>query len=222
MKYYQISVDGVSQQGPLDEETLRDRYSQGEYLPATLVWTEGMSDWKPISEVFPDVYAASPKPKARCPYGNPFSALWHMFKHYADFKGRATRKEFWMAWLGCWIVAFVILFIGIIIDAVCFERSDDFVVCLTLRRLWGMATLVPSIAISVRRLHDVGRSAWLVVIFYLCLPVVIVSSLVVAMMGIVGICSLITLVIGFILLILFCRDSQRGTNKYGPSEKYPD
>lgn len=182
MKQYYVSKDGAEQQGPIDERLLFANYVKGTYPPSTLVWTEGMSDWMPIGEVFSAGSADG------CPYGNPFSALYRMFVHYADFKGRATRKEYWMASLGVFFFG-VIFTVGVVLNT-----NEIFA---SLSALFQLAVIIPSIAVQVRRLHDIGKTGLFVLL------------------------NLIPFV-GFIVLLVFCcTDSQRGTNQYGPSEKYP-
>lgn len=71
-----------------------------------------------------------------------------IMQHYADFTGRATRKEYWM-----YILFYIIFYIVLsIIDA-----SLGIV---GLSTLFSLALLVPSISIVARRLHDTGRSGW--------------------------------------------------------------
>ncbi len=71
---------------------------------------------------------------------------------YADFNGRAGRPEFW------WFVLFTTLVaMGFgVIDTALF-RNDTSV----LGTLWGLAVLLPSLAVGARRLHDTGKSGWL-------------------------------------------------------------
>ncbi|MBS7778651.1 DUF805 domain-containing protein [Acidovorax sp. CCYZU-2555] len=65
------------------------------------------------------------------------------FSKYADFSGRATRSEYW------WFVLFIILAsLGI-------SMISD-----VLGAIFGLATLLPSIAAATRRLHDTNRSGW--------------------------------------------------------------
>jgi uncharacterized membrane protein YhaH (DUF805 family) len=73
------------------------------------------------------------------------------FKKYAEFSGRATRKEFWMFVLFHVIVFAVLSFIDSFIGG---ENLN------ILSGLYGLAALVPSIAIAIRRLHDTNRSGW--------------------------------------------------------------
>lgn len=74
------------------------------------------------------------------------------FKKYADFKGRARRKEYWYFFLMVMLIAFVV---GI---------SDAILKTSALSNLFSLAVLVPSIAVGVRRLHDTDRSGWWVVV----------------------------------------------------------
>ena len=68
--------------------------------------------------------------------------------HYADFNGRARRKEYWMFTLGNLIVAVVI---GVVAGLIKFPL---------LVSLYGLAVVVPGLAVCVRRLHDIGKSGW--------------------------------------------------------------
>ena len=113
---------------------------------------------------------------------------WYMdaLKQYATFAGRARRTAFWM---------FVL--INFIIDAVLsiLWRSTGLGILEVLYYLYALAVLIPGIAVTVRRLHDIGRSGgwwWIGLI-----PIV-----------------------GWIILIVFCaQDSQPGPNQYGPNPK---
>lgn len=68
--------------------------------------------------------------------------------HYADFEGRARRTEYWMFFLVNLIIAIVVSIIGRVIHLP------------VLGSLYGLAMLVPGIAVGVRRLHDTGRTGW--------------------------------------------------------------
>ena len=111
---------------------------------------------------------------------------WYIevLKKYAVFSGRARRKEYWM------FVLFYIIF-GIILGII----EGIIGISGILTGLYCLALLIPSIAVSVRRLHDIGRTGWWVLI---CL-VPIVGSIV--------------------LLIFILLDSQPGDNQYGPFPK---
>ena len=74
---------------------------------------------------------------------------------YADFKGRAGRKEYWMFILFNFFVTFVIAVIGF---GLCMWTGKTGASLLPL--IYAMAVWIPGLAVTIRRLHDVGRSAW--------------------------------------------------------------
>ena len=69
-------------------------------------------------------------------------------KKYADFEGRARRKEYWM---------FILMYL---IFAVVLTVIDQMLGMNFLGLIYSLALLLPSISIGVRRLHDTGRSGW--------------------------------------------------------------
>lgn len=111
---------------------------------------------------------------------------WYLkvLKNYATFSGRARRKEYWMFVLFNTIVGFVLWILDIIIGTY-----------FVLDGLYCLAIILPSLAVSVRRLHDIGKSGWWMFI------------------------SLIPLIGGIWLLVLFVTDGTPGENTYGPSPK---
>lgn len=82
-------------------------------------------------------------------------------EHYADFNGRARRKEFWMYNLFVMIGYFVLYILGIILASVSTTIGS---IVLRLVGLAYLAILIPSIAVYVRRMHDVGKSGWFILI----------------------------------------------------------
>ena len=116
---------------------------------------------------------------------------WYLevLKKYATFSGRARRTEFWM-------FALINFIINTVLNII--QRSTGSTAVLVISSLYGLAVLIPGIAVTVRRLHDTGRSGgwwWLVLI-----PIV-----------------------GWIILIVWCaQDSQPGPNQYGPNPKQID
>ena len=117
---------------------------------------------------------------------------WYIgvLKQYAVFSGRARRKEYWFFVLFN-IIASVVL---AMIDRMTGTFSADAGVGL-LSGIYALAVLIPSIAVSVRRLHDTGRTGW---------------WLLIALVPVIG---------AIVLLIFMVLDSQPGTNQYGPSPK---
>jgi uncharacterized membrane protein YhaH (DUF805 family) len=95
----------------------------------------------------------------------------HCLKNYANFNGRARRKEFWMFIL--FSIVFSIIFS--ILDSL-LGTSYKFNYSIAgkeipmsigyLSSVFSLVLLVPSIAVGVRRIHDVGKSGWLYVVFY--------------------------------------------------------
>jgi uncharacterized membrane protein YhaH (DUF805 family) len=116
---------------------------------------------------------------------------WYLqaLKKYADFSGRARRKEYWFYML-FYVIILVVLSIC---DGFIGTTMQSGVGILTL--IYILAVLIPTIAVSVRRLHDTGRSGWWILI---------------ELVPIVGI---------FIFLYFMVSDSNPGTNAYGPSPK---
>lgn len=111
---------------------------------------------------------------------------WYLavLKNYAGFSGRAHRKEYWMFLLFNMIIAVVLGFVEGLFGSPGILGS-----------LYSLAVLVPSIAVSMRRLHDTGRSGlWLLIGF-------------------------VPLVGAIVLLIFFVQDSMQGENQYGSSPK---
>jgi uncharacterized membrane protein YhaH (DUF805 family) len=112
------------------------------------------------------------------------------FKQYADFNGRARRKEYLMFAL----FNFIFCFVAIIFDNVLKLGIGGFVYG-PIYILYTLAVLIPGLAVTVRRLHDTGKSGWMILI------------------------SLIPL-IGFIwLLVLILTDSESEKNDFGLNPK---
>lgn len=95
---------------------------------------------------------------------------WYLgvLKKYAEFSGRARRKEYWMFFLFNFIIALVLGVIEGIIGSAGI-----------LGIVYALAVLVPSLAVGARRLHDTGRSGWWLLI--LLVPVIGVIVLLVFM-----------------------------------------
>lgn len=85
---------------------------------------------------------------------------WYIkvLKQYAVFNGRARRKEYWMFFLFNIIIVMILGFIEGITDIN--PTSDDSI----LASIYQLAILIPSIAVGVRRMHDVGKSGWFLLI----------------------------------------------------------
>lgn len=148
------------------------------------------------------------------------TAVKMFFANYVNFRGRSTRAEYWWAILFC-----------VLCSAVISAISD------TLQIILGLVFLLPTLAISVRRFHDTGRSGWWVLGFYVVTYAIagvcfypIVSSIltlgeaaatdaVQGHMASIGIGSLVILAIGIWWIVILCKpsapDNKYGANPYG-------
>ncbi|MBI2630861.1 DUF805 domain-containing protein [Candidatus Nomurabacteria bacterium] len=112
-----------------------------------------------------------------------------VFKKYAEFNGRARRREFWMFLLFSFIISIALSIIDSILGTEVGRGNG------ILSSLYSLAIIVPSIAVTVRRLHDTNRSGWWW--FLWLIPIV-----------------------GWIILIVWlATDSMAGDNQYGPNSK---
>ncbi|PWG65977.1 DUF805 domain-containing protein [Bifidobacterium callitrichidarum] len=100
---------------------------------------------------------AGPVPLDQPYYGCPFpEAFLRFWKKYIVFSGRASRSEYWWWTLAASAVNIVLNILS--------EATDDKLAFLA--TLWALATLIPGIALAVRRLHDIDKPGWWVAIFY--------------------------------------------------------
>jgi uncharacterized membrane protein YhaH (DUF805 family) len=108
---------------------------------------------------------------------------WYIkvLENYAVFEGRARRMEYWM---------FVLINLFIVVGA----RLLDSALGLggAIGFLYGLAILIPSIAVSVRRLHDTGRTGWWILL------------------------GLVPVIGTLVLLVFYCLGGDPGDNEYGP------
>ena len=112
-----------------------------------------------------------------------------VIKKYAEFSGRARRKEFWMFVLIGWVISVAL---SIIDRAIGTSNSSGSGL---LGSLFSLAILLPSLAVAARRLHDTGRSGkWLFLIFAI----------------VVG---------WIVLLVWYIQEGNAGDNQYGPDPK---
>ena len=82
---------------------------------------------------------------------------WYLkvLKQYTDFDGRARRKEYWMFTLFSSLISYGLQGIGIALESGVFAMIAG---------VYGLAVLVPTIAVAIRRMHDVGKSGWYILI----------------------------------------------------------
>ncbi len=117
---------------------------------------------------------------------------WYLkvLKNYANFTGRARRKEYWM------FVLFNIIFavLAIILDNILSVNIEGGPYGL-FYLLYGFFIIIPSLSVAVRRLHDTGNSGWMILV------------------------GLIPLIGSIWLLVLYVTEGDMGGNKYGENPK---
>jgi uncharacterized membrane protein YhaH (DUF805 family) len=119
-------------------------------------------------------------------------AVRSVYSNYAKFDGRSRRSEYWYFAL----FVFVAYLAGVVLAKALGSIAGILgtTASIVLVAFW-LATLVPSIAVGIRRLHDTGRSGWWLLI------------------------GLIPIIGSIVLIVFYVQDSQPEANAYGPSPK---
>ena len=118
------------------------------------------------------------------------------FQHYFDFKGRSTRSEYWWWLLFVVLAGIALTIVDMGIGTFNYESGDGL-----LSGLFKLATLIPGLALRARRLHDINKSAWWLLMwlsFLLIIPMIIPV---------------------IVLLVWAARQGDNGTNRYGPDPR---
>jgi uncharacterized membrane protein YhaH (DUF805 family) len=117
---------------------------------------------------------------------------WYLMvlKKYAEFSGRSRRKEYWMFALFNMLIFVVLEILGVVLRENALGK-----VILGLLFIYALAILIPGLAVTVRRLHDTGKSGWMILL------------------------GLIPIIGGIIVLVFTVLDSTPGANEYGPNPK---
>ena len=140
---------------------------------------------------------------------------WYLkvMRNYSQFNGRARRKEYWMFTL--FNTLFYIL-------AATIDGALGLVFGLSI--IYYLVVLIPSLSVAVRRLHDVGKSGWFLLLGVV--PSFIGGSLLIIFPANVGVATvagglmgIMSIIFGIWIFILFCSNSKPGENKYGPNPK---
>lgn len=192
-KDWYYAVEGTSH-GPVSEIEFEQLVTGGTIRSDTLVWQEGMEDWLPYARAKGSDNAAPLPP--RTPYAgegkNParedantfVGALKDAFARYVDFKTRSTRAQYW--WFSLW--SFLISFALGIVDAAMGMGETGL-----LSTIASLVLFLPSISVAIRRLHDIGRTGWWLLLIFI--PI-----------------------LGWIVLLVFyCTKSEDYANQWGPA-----
>ncbi|MGN1280854.1 MAG: DUF805 domain-containing protein [Succinivibrio sp.] len=156
---------------------------------------------------------------------------------FADFRGRATRKQFWGSYLMLILVNIAITVLSLIVGVLALIPILGTLINIIFGLIcfvYSLAIIIPSIAITVRRLHDVNKSGWLYLIY--C-----VASSVILILPVIGVIMLISAAqmgessgfgsflifagaIGFLAITIYMfyllvKKSDEGSNRFGePSQ----
>ncbi|MBQ7187876.1 MAG: DUF805 domain-containing protein [Kiritimatiellae bacterium] len=125
------------------------------------------------------------------------------WKKYAVFSGRARRKEYWMfflfnaviGWLACLIICVAGVGLFAALGAIDMNTVNHEQIGFIVGRLFAIASILPCLGVTCRRLHDTGRSAWWLLLLFLPFAGLLV------------------------LFVFMCLGSQPGVNAYGPNPK---
>ncbi len=117
-----------------------------------------------------------------------------MFQNYANFNGRARRSEYWYFRLVTTLLFFAFVFLGLMLTAV-LGATVGLSIAVGLFFLYALASIIPSLAVTVRRMHDIGKSGWTILV------------------------SLIPLAGPIWMLVLLITEGEYGENYYGADPK---
>ncbi len=123
---------------------------------------------------------------------------WYLlaWQRATDFSGRSRRTEYWMFQLFNCLIAMALGLVAFAAGALSSEQ-DGFSVFSISIGVFGLVTFIPALSITVRRLHDIGKSGW----WYL-----------IAFVPLIG---------GLVLFVFTLLDSEPDRNEYGPNPKVP-
>ena len=118
-----------------------------------------------------------------------------VFSKYADFSGRATRSEYWYFYLFNFLVVMVYFFAVITTAVTSGIDSSALSYLQAIYAIYALGVMIPSLAVTVRRLHDTGHSGWWIFL------------------------NLLLVIGSIVLFIWFITDSDPDTNEYGENPK---
>ena len=151
-------------------------------------------------------------------------------RRYAEFSGRSRRKEYWSFALFIFLMYIVFGVLMTVLGAGAFMSmgagsgggaaalGGGVMIIGGLFAIFGLAIIVPSIAVAIRRLHDTARSGWLILAPLAGYPIQIIgatmNSMSIAVLG-----SIISLGLAVMLLVFYFMDGTSGPNKFGSDPK---
>jgi uncharacterized membrane protein YhaH (DUF805 family) len=158
-------------------------------------------------------------------------------KRYAEFSGRSRRMEYWMFQLFMFLVYIAMMVLMMIVGGGAMMSGGDpsammaaggaAMIIFGLYGLFALAMFIPSLAVSVRRLHDTNRSGWWILAPLSGYVIMLIGTVMVAgnpdNPGIGGVLAMIGMIavigLGLTLLVFMFLEGTRGPNNYGPDPK---
>ena len=126
------------------------------------------------------------------------------FKLYGVFSGRSTREEYWMFTLIYFLSYIALSALAWLLN------SDIFQILIT---ILSLAVIVPSLSITARRLHDVGRSGWLQLAPYIGMTFAMIGMFQESQILMLG--GMILMLVLFVVLMVFLVTPSQDDNLYG-------
>ena len=205
-----------NQRGPVPGDEIARLIRSGTIRRDTMIWCAGMPDWQPAGQVndFASLFARAAPPPRVPPSRGSFAgaaplqpttsmrraqsghieprmglgtAIATCFRKYVDFTGRARRKEYWYWHLFYWLVIVGLVLLDVIMVRVGAPPVFTFVAVLAI-----LVFFLPTLAGTVRRLHDTDHSGWMIFI------------------------SWIPIVGPIIFIVFMCKRGTEGPNRFGP------
>lgn len=158
-------------------------------------------------------------------------------KRYAEFSGRSRRMEYWMFQVFMFLVYMAMVVLMMVVGGGALMAAGDpstvaaaggaAMIIFALYGLFALAMFIPSLAVSVRRLHDTNRSGWWILAPIAGYVIMVVGGLMAAASpdnpGFGGVLAIVEIVavlgLGLTLLVFMFLEGTRGPNNYGPDPK---
>lgn len=242
--WYHLSND--TRIGPVEDSEIDRLISQGAITAQTLVWRQGLDGWEEAGNHFafsknlnppppipPRSHSAGETSSTRsgaerinsigtdglypgAPVRSFGEAISVCFNKYATFSGRASRSEYWYFFLFCFLLGLATSIVDNVILGVGAELSP-------INSLTALALFLPSLAVTVRRLHDRNRSGWWIGGFWLgLLGLGVVFGMIAAtpyvddvIGGLAAVLGIVYLVYSITLLVFLCQRGNPSPNRFG-------
>ena len=158
-------------------------------------------------------------------------------RRYAEFSGRSRRMEYWMFQLFLFLVYMAIIVLMMVVGGGALMSAGDptamaaaggaAMIIFAVYGLFALAMFIPSLAVTVRRLHDTDRSGWWILAPISGYVIMLIGAAMAAASpdnpGIGGIFAMVGMIavigLGITLLVFMFLEGTRGPNKYGPDPK---